>query len=98
MLCDVQLPCAREPAFAGHPFDVRIAGEPSPSSGVGRRGRPGATAGRFDQVSQRGSHRKMRLGDGRTAGVPVHRELATGTLPPSCAKPRLGADEFEALR
>jgi predicted RNA binding protein YcfA (HicA-like mRNA interferase family) len=36
--------------------------------------------GGFEQVSQRGSHVKVRHPDGRMAIVPLHRELATGTL------------------
>ena len=34
----------------------------------------------FEQVSQRGSHVKMSHPDGRTAIVPMHKELARGTL------------------
>lgn len=34
----------------------------------------------FSQVSQRGSHVKLRNADGRTVIVPLHRELASGTL------------------
>ena len=34
----------------------------------------------FSEVSQRGSHVKLRNEAGRTAIVPVHRELARGTL------------------
>jgi predicted RNA binding protein YcfA (HicA-like mRNA interferase family) len=34
----------------------------------------------FVQVSQKGSHVKMRHSDGRTAIVPNHKELAQGTL------------------
>ena len=34
----------------------------------------------FEEVSQKGSHRKMRHPDGRLAIVPMHRELAAGTL------------------
>jgi len=34
----------------------------------------------FEQVAQRGSHLKLRRGDGRTVIVPLHRELAPGTL------------------
>jgi predicted RNA binding protein YcfA (HicA-like mRNA interferase family) len=30
--------------------------------------------------SQRGSHRKLRHPDGRTVIIPMHRELASGTL------------------
>ena len=34
----------------------------------------------FEQVSQRGSHVKLRNEAGRTAIVPLHDELARGTL------------------
>ena len=34
----------------------------------------------FAQVSQKGSHVKMRHVDGRTAIVPNHKELAQGTI------------------
>lgn len=34
----------------------------------------------FSTVGQKGSHRKMRHVDGRTAIIPMHRELAPGTL------------------
>ncbi|QSO55454.1 type II toxin-antitoxin system HicA family toxin (plasmid) [Alicyclobacillus curvatus] len=34
----------------------------------------------FVQVSQKGSHVKMRHNDGRVAIVPNHKELAQGTL------------------
>ena len=34
----------------------------------------------FEQVNQRGSHLKLRHPDGRQAIVPMHRELAKGTL------------------
>ncbi|MGI8823587.1 MAG: type II toxin-antitoxin system HicA family toxin [Acidimicrobiia bacterium] len=34
----------------------------------------------FAEVSQRGSHIKLRNGEGRTVIVPMHRELARGTL------------------
>ncbi len=34
----------------------------------------------FAEVSQRGSHVKLRNTAGRTAIVPLHRELARGTL------------------
>jgi predicted RNA binding protein YcfA (HicA-like mRNA interferase family) len=34
----------------------------------------------FTFRSQKGSHRKLRHPDGRTAIVPMHRELAPGTL------------------
>jgi predicted RNA binding protein YcfA (HicA-like mRNA interferase family) len=34
----------------------------------------------FERVSQRGSHVKLRNSEGRTAIVPLHSELARGTL------------------
>jgi predicted RNA binding protein YcfA (HicA-like mRNA interferase family) len=34
----------------------------------------------FVQISQKGSHVKLRNDDGLTAIVPMHRELAAGTL------------------
>jgi predicted RNA binding protein YcfA (HicA-like mRNA interferase family) len=34
----------------------------------------------FSQVSQRGSHVKMRNSEGATVIIPLHRELARGTL------------------
>ncbi|MEZ5272233.1 MAG: type II toxin-antitoxin system HicA family toxin [Ilumatobacteraceae bacterium] len=34
----------------------------------------------FEQVSQRGSHVKLRNATGRVVIVPLHRELAPGTL------------------
>ncbi len=34
----------------------------------------------FSEVSQRGSHLKLRSPEGRTVIVPMHRELARGTL------------------
>ena len=34
----------------------------------------------FSEVSQRGSHLKLRNQEGKTVIVPMHRELARGTL------------------
>ncbi len=50
----------------------------------------------FVQVSQRGSHVKLR-GDGRTVIVPMHRELATGTLRSVLRQAGLTPAEFIAL-
>jgi len=50
----------------------------------------------FAQVSQRGSHVKLR-GSGRTVIVPMHRELATGTLRSVLRQPGLTPVEFIAL-
>jgi len=52
----------------------------------------------FGPVSQRGSHRKLRHADGRTVIVPLHRELATGTLASILRQAGLSAADFEALR
>jgi predicted RNA binding protein YcfA (HicA-like mRNA interferase family) len=48
-------------------------------------------------VSQRGSHLKLRHADGRTVIVPLHRELARGTLRSILRQAGLTADEFVAL-
>lgn len=49
----------------------------------------------FVPVSQRGSHRKLRHADGRTAIVPIHRELATGTLASILRQAGLSIEELE---
>lgn len=51
----------------------------------------------FDQVSQRGSHVKLRSREGRTVIVPMHRELARGTLLSILRQARLSIGEFSAL-
>ena len=51
----------------------------------------------FAEVSQRGSHVKLRHEDGRTAIVPLHRELAMGTLRSVLRQARLSPDEFADL-
>ena len=50
----------------------------------------------FVQVSQRGSHVKLRNA-GRTVIVPMHRELATGTLRSVLRQAGLTPAEFIAL-
>jgi predicted RNA binding protein YcfA (HicA-like mRNA interferase family) len=50
----------------------------------------------FVQVSQRGSHVKLR-NVGRTVIVPMHRELATGTLRSVIRQAGLTPAEFIAL-
>ena len=50
----------------------------------------------FVRVSQRGSHVKMRRDD-RVAIVPMHSELAQGTLGSILRQARLSRDEFLAL-
>ena len=51
----------------------------------------------FEQVSQRGSHVKMRHPDGRMAIVPLHRELATGTLRSILRQAGLSTDQLSEL-
>jgi predicted RNA binding protein YcfA (HicA-like mRNA interferase family) len=49
-------------------------------------------------VSTRGSHRKLRhAAHGRTAIVPLHRELAIGTLASVLRQAGVSAAEFRAL-
>jgi len=50
----------------------------------------------FEQISQRGSHVKLRNTEGRTVIVPMHRELAPGTLRSILRQAALSADEFTA--
>ncbi len=51
----------------------------------------------FEQVSQRGSHVKMRHADGRMAIVPLHRELAPGTLRSILRQAGLSTDQLQEL-
>ena len=51
----------------------------------------------FEQISQRGSHVKLRNTEGRTVIVPMHRELAPGTLRSILRQAGLSVDEFTAL-
>lgn len=51
----------------------------------------------FEQVSQRSSHVKLRHADGRTAIVPMHPELARGTLRSILRQADLTVDEFISL-
>jgi predicted RNA binding protein YcfA (HicA-like mRNA interferase family) len=51
----------------------------------------------FIAVSVRGSHQKARHADGRTVIVPLHRELARGTLASILRQAGLTVDEFRAL-
>jgi predicted RNA binding protein YcfA (HicA-like mRNA interferase family) len=50
----------------------------------------------YEQVSQRGSHVKLRS-DGRIVIVPLHRELAPGTLRSILRQASLTPEEFIAL-
>jgi len=52
----------------------------------------------FRRVSQRGSHVKLRHTDGRTVIVPLHHELARGTLRSILRQAGLTADELAKLR
>ena len=51
----------------------------------------------FDQVSQRGSHTKLRNGEGRTVIVPLHRKLAAGTLRSILRQAGLTIEELATL-
>jgi predicted RNA binding protein YcfA (HicA-like mRNA interferase family) len=51
----------------------------------------------FAHVSTRGSHEKLRNDAGRTVIVPMHRQLARGTLASILRQAGLTADEFRAL-
>jgi predicted RNA binding protein YcfA (HicA-like mRNA interferase family) len=53
--------------------------------------------GGFEQVSQRGSHVKLRAEDGRVVIAPMHRELAIGTLRSVIRQSGLSVEEFLAL-
>jgi predicted RNA binding protein YcfA (HicA-like mRNA interferase family) len=52
----------------------------------------------FTQTGQRGSHVKLRHPNGRTAIVPLHAELARGTLRSILRQAGLSVDEFVGLR
>lgn len=52
--------------------------------------------GGFAQISQRGSHVKLRNPEGRTAIVPLHRELAPGTLRSILRQAGLSVEEFRS--
>ena len=51
----------------------------------------------FEQISQRGSHVKLRNTEGRTVIVPMHRELAPGTLRSILRQAARSAEEYTAL-
>jgi predicted RNA binding protein YcfA (HicA-like mRNA interferase family) len=48
----------------------------------------------FEQISQRGSHVKLRSGDGKTAIVPLRRELAPGTLRSVLRQAAMSVEDF----
>lgn len=48
----------------------------------------------FGQVSQRGSHVKLRNDEGRTAIVPAHDELARGTLRSVLRQANVSIEDF----
>lgn len=50
----------------------------------------------FVEVSQRGSHRKLRNGE-TTVIVPMHKELAAGTLRSIIRQSGMPVDEFLAM-
>ena len=51
----------------------------------------------FASVRTRGSHHKLRRADGRTVIVPLHRELARGTLRSILRQADLSVEEFLKL-
>jgi predicted RNA binding protein YcfA (HicA-like mRNA interferase family) len=51
----------------------------------------------FARISQKGSHVKLRNADGRTVIVPMHRELAVGTLRSIVRQAGLTVEEFNKL-
>jgi predicted RNA binding protein YcfA (HicA-like mRNA interferase family) len=51
----------------------------------------------FAVISTRGSHQKLRHHDGRVVIVPLHRELARGTLASILRQARLTSEEFKGL-
>jgi predicted RNA binding protein YcfA (HicA-like mRNA interferase family) len=51
----------------------------------------------FVEISQRGSHVKLRNAEGRTAIVPLHRELAPGTLRSVLRQAAMSVEDFIAL-
>jgi len=51
----------------------------------------------FRQVGQRGSHVKLRNDAGRTVIVPLHRELAPGTLRSVLRQADIAVDRFREL-
>ena len=52
----------------------------------------------FEQVSQRGSYVKLRNHVGRTVIVPLHRELARGTLAEILRQVGIDSSDFAALQ
>ena len=52
----------------------------------------------FARISQRGSHVKLRSKAGDTVIVPLHRELARGTLASILRQAGLSTEEFNDLR
>lgn len=51
----------------------------------------------FNVVSQRGSHVKLRSATGRVAIVPLHRQLAPGTLRSILRQAGLSVEDFRSL-
>ena len=51
----------------------------------------------FEQSGQRGSHVKLRHKNGRVVIVPLHKELARGTLRSILRQAGLSAEEFASL-
>lgn len=50
----------------------------------------------FVEVSQKGSHRKLKHADGRIAIVPMHKEISPGTLRSIARQAKTTVDEIAA--
>lgn len=89
-------PSPRESSLrSSHPSTSRR--EPGLARRLGQKAvRPLEKAG-FSQVSQRGSHVKLRNDAGRTVIVPFHREVARGTLGSILRQSGVSGDEFREL-
>ena len=51
----------------------------------------------FARTSQKGSHRKLKHADGRAVMVPMHPEVATGTLRSILRQAKLSLEDFLKL-
>lgn len=51
----------------------------------------------FEKVSQKGSHLKLKHNDGRVVMLPMHQEVALGTLRSILRQAKLSLEEFLQL-
>jgi predicted RNA binding protein YcfA (HicA-like mRNA interferase family) len=68
-----------------------------PARSLKEHGTSEAPKAGFNEVSQRGSHLKLRNKAGRTVIVPMHRELARGTLRSILRQAGLAVEAFIEL-